>query len=619
MSRQDTEGANDAPEAENPPDLPSREVTEGPERAPHRAMFRAMGFDDEDLSSPMVGVANPAADVTPCNVHLDDVAEGAIEGVDGAGGMPIEFGTITISDAISMGTEGMRASLISREVIADSVELVAFGERLDALVTVAGCDKNLPGMLMAAIRTDLPSVFCYGGSILPGEHEGRDVTVQHVFEGVGSYAQGEMSREELDELERNACPGAGSCGGMFTANTMASISEALGLAPLGSASPPAESEGRTRVAERAGELALDAVEQDRRPSDILTRASFENAIAVQVAMGGSTNAVLHLLALAAEAGIDLSIDDFDEISRRTPKIANLQPGGSRVMKDLHDAGGVPVVIRRLVEAGLFDGDAATVTGRTVSEELAELDLPADETLDDMPESRRASGASEGQGPSGNRKPAASGDSQNAQRSVGADFLRPVDDPFHEEGAIKVLKGNLAPDGAVLKVTGEDKFHHEGPARVFESEEAAMQYVQEGDLQSGDVIVIRNEGPRGGPGMREMLGVTAAVVGQGHEDDVAMVTDGRFSGATRGPMIGHVAPESFAGGPLGALEDGDHVTIDIPSRRLDVDLPDEEIECRLDEREPPDPAYTGGVLAKYGAAFGSAAAGAVTNPGVRGDR
>ncbi len=542
-------------------------------------MFRAMGFDDEDLSSPMVGVANPAADVTPCNVHLDDVADGAIDGVDDAGGMPIEFGTITISDAISMGTEGMRASLISREVIADSVELVAFGERLDALVTVAGCDKNLPGMLMAAIRTDLPSVFLYGGSILPGQHEGRDVTVQHVFEGVGTYAQGEMSREELDELERNACPGAGSCGGMFTANTMASISEALGLAPLSSASPPAESEGRSRVAERAGELALDAVENDRRPSDILSRASFENAIAVQVAMGGSTNAVLHLLALAQEAGIDLTIEDFDEISRRTPKIANLQPGGSRVMKDLHDAGGVPVVIRRLTEAGLFDGDAMTVTGRTISEELETLDLPADSTLDET------------------------------------DFLRPVDDPFHEEGAIKILKGNLAPDGAVLKVTGEDQFHHEGPARVFESEEDAMQYVQEGGIESGDVIVIRNEGPRGGPGMREMLGVTAAVVGQGHEDDVAMVTDGRFSGATRGPMIGHVAPESFVGGPLGALQDGDHVTIDIPDRSLDVDLSEEEIDRRLDDRERPEPSYAGGVLGKYGAQFGSAADGAVTNPGL----
>ena len=360
-------------EHDKPEDLRSREVTEGTERAPHRAMFRAMGFDDDDLAAPMVGVANPAADVTPCNVHLDDVADAAIDGVDESDGMPIEFGTITISDAISMGTEGMKASLISREVIADSVELVAFGERVDALVTVAGCDKNLPGMLMASIRTDLPSVFLYGGSIMPGEHDGREVTIQNVFEGVGAVAEGTMSEDELDEMERTACPGAGSCGGMFTANTMASISEALGMAPLGSASAPAESDARYDVAERAGELALDAVNADRRPSDILTRESFENAIALQVAIGGSTNAVLHLLALAAEAGIDLDIDDFDDISKRTPKIANLQPGGTRVMNDLHELGGVPVVLRRLHDAGLIHGDADTITGRTLAEELEHLE------------------------------------------------------------------------------------------------------------------------------------------------------------------------------------------------------------------------------------------------------
>ncbi|WP_227355229.1 dihydroxy-acid dehydratase [Haladaptatus salinisoli] len=557
--------------------LRSREVTEGPERAPHRAMFRAMGFDDDDLSSPMVGVANPAADVTPCNVHLDDVAESAVEGVDAAGGMPVEFGTITISDAISMGTEGMKASLISREVIADSVELVAFGERVDALVTVAGCDKNLPGMMMAAIRTDLPTVFLYGGSILPGEHDGREVTVQNVFEGVGAVAHGDMTEEELDELERHACPGAGSCGGMFTANTMASISEALGLAPLGSASPPAESEERYEVAERAGELVLDAIENDRKPSDILSRESFENAIAVQVAMGGSTNAVLHLLALAAEADVDLAIEDFDEISRRTPKIANLQPGGTRVMKDLHDEGGVPVVLRRLLDAGLVHGDAMTVTGRTLADELDELGVTGE---------------------------------------ADADFIRPVDDPFSDEGAIKILTGNLAPDGAVLKVTKDDKFHHSGPARVFENEEDAMKYVQEGDIESGDVLVIRNEGPRGGPGMREMLGVTAAVVGQGHEDDVALVTDGRFSGATRGPMVGHVAPEARDGGPIATLEDGDEVTVDIENRELSVALPDEELASRLDDWEPDEPQYSAGVLAKYGSAFGSAANGAVTNPGAK---
>jgi dihydroxy-acid dehydratase len=559
--------------------LRSREVTEGPERAPHRAMFRAMGFDDEDLASPMVGVANPAADVTPCNVHLDDVAEAAIGGVDGAGGMPIEFGTVVISDAISMGTEGMKASLISRELIADSVELVAFGERLDALVTVAGCDKNLPGMMMAALRTDLPSVFLYGGSIMPGEHEGRDVTIQNVFEGVGAYSQGEMSEEELDDLERHACPGAGSCGGMFTANTMASISEAIGLAPLGSASPPAEDDSRYEVAREAGELVLDCIEADRRPSDIVSKESFENAIAIQVALGGSTNGVLHLLAMAAEAGIDLSIDEFDEISKRTPKIANLQPGGSKVMTDLHEQGGVPVVIRRLLEADLFHGDAMTVTGRTIAEELETLDLPPDEEID-------------------------------------PDLVRPVSDPFDAEGAIRILKGNLAPDGAVLKVTAKDAKHHVGPARVFEREEEAMAYVQGGEIEAGDVLVIRNEGPQGGPGMREMLGVTAAVVGQGHEDDVAMVTDGRFSGATRGPMIGHVAPEANVGGPIALLEDGDEVTVDIPERTLSVDLTDEELDERRAAWERPEPAYTGGVLAKYGALFDSAANGAVTNPGVK---
>ncbi|AHF99763.1 dihydroxy-acid dehydratase [Halostagnicola larsenii XH-48] len=559
--------------------LQSRDVTEGAEKAPHRAMFRAMGFDDEDLGSPMIGVPNPAADVTPCNVHLDDVAASAIDGVDETGGMPIEFGTITISDAISMGTEGMKASLISREVIADSVELVAFGERIDGLVTVAGCDKNLPGMMMAAIRTDLPTVFLYGGSILPGEHEGRDVSIVQVFEGVGAYGTGDMDADELDELERQACPGAGSCGGMYTANTMASISEAIGLAPLGSASAPAEDEERYEVARRAGELGVEVVEEDRRPSDIITRESFENAIAVQTAIGGSTNGVLHLLALAREAGIDLDIEDFDEISQKTPKIADLQPGGDRMMSDLHEIGGVPVVIRRLLEAGLIHGDALTVTGRTLEEELETLDLPDDEEID-------------------------------------ADFLYSVDDPKEEEGAIKILSGNLAPDGAVLKVTGDDEFYHEGPARIFENEEDAMAYVQEGHIESGDVIVIRNEGPKAGPGMREMLGVTAAVVGAGHEDDVALITDGRFSGGTRGPMIGHVAPEAYVGGPIAFLEDGDTVTVDIPERDLEVDVDDAELEARREEWDQPEKPYDNGVLAKYTRDFGSAANGAVTNPGLR---
>ncbi|GAA0269948.1 dihydroxy-acid dehydratase [Halobacterium noricense] len=577
-------------------DLPSADVTEGVERAPHRAMFRAMGYDDADFSSPMVGVANPAADITPCNVHLDDVADSAVDGVEGGDGMPIEFGTITISDAISMGTEGMRASLISREVIADSVELVAFGERMDALVTVAGCDKNLPGMMMAAIRTDVPSVFLYGGSIMPGEHDGREITVQNVFEGVGAVASGDMSEDELEEMERHACPGAGACGGMFTANTMASISEALGLAPLGSASPPAESDERYDVAERAGELAAECVREDRRPSDILTRESFENAIAIQVALGGSTNAVLHLLALAAEAGVDLDIEDFNTISDRTPKVANLQPGGSRVMNDLHEVGGVPVVLKRLLDAGLIHGDALTVTGRTIEEELDHLGVDGDV----QPTSESASGDEPRAG--------------SVEEDV--DFLKPVDDPFHETGAITVLTGNLAPDGAVLKVTGKDETQHTGPARVFESEEDAMAYVQEGHIESGDVIVIRNEGPRGGPGMREMLGVTAAVVGQGHEDDVALLTDGRFSGATRGPMVGHVAPEAASGGPIALVEDGDEVTVDVPNRELSVAVDDDEMAARREDWAEPEPRYDSGVLRKYGAQFGSAAHGAVTNPAAK---
>ncbi|MFC6717713.1 dihydroxy-acid dehydratase [Natrialbaceae archaeon GCM10025810] len=560
--------------------LPSREVTEGAEKAPHRAMFRAMGFDDEDLSSPMIGVANPAADITPCNVHLDDVAESALEGVDEAGGMPIEFGTITISDAISMGTEGMKASLISREIIADSVELVAFGERLDGLVTIGGCDKNMPGMMMAAIRTDLPSVFLYGGSIMPGEHGGREITIQNVFEGVGAFADGEMSADELDEMERHACPGAGSCGGMFTANTMSSISEAIGFAPLGAASPPAEHHGRYAVARESGKLAVEAVEKGLRPSGFLSRESFENAIALQVAVGGSTNAVLHLLAMAREANVDLDVEDFNEISARTPKIADLQPGGERVMNDLHEVGGVPVVLRELLEADLLHGDALTVTGETMAEALERDDPPRIDELD-------------------------------------ADFLHTVDDPIHERGAIRILTGNLAPEGAVIKITGEDHLHHEGPVRVFEEEEGAMAYVQEGRVGEGDVLCIRNEGPRGGPGMREMLGVTSAVAGHGHAEDVALFTDGRFSGATRGFSIGHVAPEAYVGGPIAALEDGDTVTIDIDELELSVDLTDDEIEERLADHAPR-PTYESGVLAKYGEAFDSAANGAVTNPGAKRD-
>ncbi|MFW5957180.1 MAG: dihydroxy-acid dehydratase [Natronomonas sp.] len=564
--------------------LPSRQITAGPGRAPQRAMFRAMGFDDADLASPMVGIANPAADITPCNVHLDEVADAGVSGIESAGGMPIEFGTITISDAISVGTEGMKTSLVSRELIADSVELVSIGERLDGLVTIGGCDKNLPGMLMAMVRTDLPSVFVYGGTILPGQYDGQDVTIQDVGEGVGAHAVGDMTDEELLELERSACPGAGSCAGMYTANTMAALSEALGLAPLGSASAPAESSARLDVARRAGEIALDCIETDRRPSDVLTRASFENAIALQTAIGGSTNGVLHLLAIAREAGIDLELEDFDRIARETPHLCDFRPGGHYVMADLHATGGVPVVLRQLLDAGLVDGDAMTVTGRTIEAELRELEF-----------------------------------SHPDRDSIDSGVVRPLSDPVHEVGAIAVLEGNVAPEGAVLKLTGSDAdaFSHTGPARVFEREEDAAQFVLSGDLKSGDVIIIRNEGPQGGPGMREMVGITALIVGQGHEDDVALVTDARFSGATRGPMVGHVAPEAFSGGPIAAIEDGDRITIDVPDRSIAVDLDDETIEARLEERSQPDPSWSG-VLGRYGRDFASAADGAVTNPAFDGE-
>ena len=555
--------------------IQSQDVTEGLGRAPARAMFRAMGYDDEDLAQPLIGIANPAADVTPCNMHLDRIANAARDGLNAAGGTPIEFGTITVSDGISMGTEGMKGSLISREVIADSVELVAFAERLDGLVVMGGCDKNMPGMMMAAIRADLPSVFLYGGSIMPGRHRGQDITIQNVFEACGAVATGQMTKEELDEIERHACPGAGSCGGMFTANTMASISEAIGFAPLGSAGPPAVDESRDRGARETGRLTVEAVKKRRRPSDFLSKKSFENAIALQVAVGGSTNGVLHLLAMAAEAGIDLSIEAFDAISRRTPKIGDFQPGGSRVMNDLHEVGGVPVVLKELLDAGLLHGDARTVTGETMAEALDRVDPPAIADLN-------------------------------------VDYLYPVDTPKNEEGAIRILTGNLAPDGAVLKITAADNLRFEGTARVFESEADAMSYVQAGRIASGDAIIIRTLGPKGAPGMPEMLGVTAARDGQGHAQDVALITDGRFSGATRGLSIGHVAPEASVGGPLAAVQDGDTIRIDVAERTLEVDLADAELEQRLDAWSPPEPQYTTGVLAKYAALFGSAADGAVTH-------
>ncbi|MCQ4331991.1 dihydroxy-acid dehydratase [Natronomonas sp. F2-12] len=553
---------------------PSREVTEGPERAGHRAMLYATGLSTEDLDQPMVGIANPAADVTPCNVHLDDVADRAAAGIETNEGTPMEFGTITISDAISMGHLGMKASLVSREMIADSVETVVFAERLDAFLGIAGCDKNHPAMMMAAARMDLPSVFLYGGAMVPGELGGEEITSQDALEAAGAYGKGELNEADMEAIEHAACPGEGSCPGMYTANTMASISEAIGLAPPGSASAPAETDQRLDVAYDTGELLMRVIEQDIRPSDILTKKAFENAITVQMAIGGSTNAVLHLLAIAEEADVDLELEDFDRISHGTPCIGNFLPGGEYAMSHLHENGGVPVIMRRLLEADLLHGDALTVTGETIAENLAGLELP-----DPDP-----------------------------------DVVRPLEDPVHEEGAVAVLRGNLAPGGAVVKISGyEEDFTFEGTARVFEYEEAAFEAVQNGEIGSGDAVVIRNEGPRGGPGMREMLQVTAAIVGRGHEDDVIMVTDGRFSGATRGPMVGHVAPEAYVGGPIGALEDGDTVELDIPERRIEADLTDEEIDARLEAREPERYGEIPRALKKYGALFDSAERGAVTRP------
>ncbi|WP_423750838.1 dihydroxy-acid dehydratase [Salinirarus marinus] len=552
--------------------LRSKEVLDGPDRAPHRALFRAMGHTDEDLSKPLVGIANPASDVTPCNVHLDELADESKAGVDAGGGLPLEFGTVTISDVIATGHEGMRTSLISRELIADSVELVALSECLDALVVMGGCDKNLPGMLMGAARLDVPSVFLYGGTMLPGHHAGEEVTVQDVFEMLGKYRKGEIDEAELEALEHDACPGKGSCAGMYTANTMASLAEGLGMSPPGAATPPAESDDRIDAAFEAGEVVMQALEADVRPSEILTRATFENAVALCAAIGGSTNAVLHLLALADEVDVDLSIDDFDRIMRETPQICNLRPGGTYVMADLHRDGGVPVVMKRLLDAGLLDGDVMTCTGRTLAENLDALDLPEPDP----------------------------------------DVVRPVDDPLYESGAIVILKGNLAPDGAVIKVTGDKEFRFSGTARVFDDEGTAYETIQNGGVDPGSVLVVRNEGPQGGPGMPGMLDVTAALVGQDLDDDAALCTDGRFSGATRGPMIGHIAPESYVGGPLAAVRDGDAIEIDIPERRLHVDVDDDELQARLDDWEPPEPEKESRVIAKYGSMFGSAAEGAVTS-------
>ena len=550
----------------------SWEVTEGPERAPARSMLRAVGFTDEDFGKPQIGVASSWNEVTPCNFGLGKLAALAKEGARSAGAVPIEFTTIAVSDGIAMGHEGMKASLVSREAIADSVELVMHAERMDGLVGIAGCDKSEPGMLMAMARLDLPAVYLYGGTILPGTYRGRDVTIQDVFEAVGAHARGTMSDEELGEIERAACPSYGSCAGMYTANTMAAVGEALGMSLPGSASPPAPTERRERFAFETGIAAARVLELGIRPRQVMTRAAFENAISVVMALAGSTNAVLHLLSIAHEAHVDLAIDDFDRISRRVPHLVDVRPAGRFVMSDLDRVGGVPVIMRELLERGLLDGDCLTITGRSIAENLADL----------------------------------------APAAPDGEVVRPAAAPIHAEGGIAILRGSLAPEGSVMKTAGAASFRFEGAARVFDSEQQAFAAVTTGGVTKGDVIVIRYEGPKGSPGMPEMLAVTAAVAGAGLGSDVALITDGRFSGATKGYSVGHVAPEAFVGGPIALVRDGDRVVIDGASRRLDLVVDDAELATRRAAWRQPEPRYASGALAKYARLVGSASEGAVTS-------
>ncbi|MBI4355666.1 MAG: dihydroxy-acid dehydratase [Candidatus Omnitrophica bacterium] len=544
-------------------------VTSGNERAPARAMMRAMGLRDEDFQKPFVGVANTFSEVTPCNVHLNRLAKAVKRGVREAGGVPFEFGTIAVSDGIAMGHEGMKASLVSREVIADSIELVMHAHRYDALVTLTGCDKTLPGALMAMVRLNVPAILIYGGTILPGTFEGHDVTIQDVFEAVGAHAAGKMTAAQLKSVECAACPGEGSCGGLFTANTMASCIEALGMMWPGHAAIPAPDARRDRTSYEVGQAVLRVLQQSLTPRKILTKEAFENAIMVDAAMGGSTNAVLHLLAIAHEAGVPLSVDDFDRISRATPQWADMKPGGRFVMADLDRVGGVPLVMQRLLEAGLLRGDAITVTGRTVKENL-----------------------------------------RTFRFTNGHDVVRPLKSPVAPYGGIAIVRGNLAPEGAVVKIANVKKLAHQGPARVFDSELLAFEAVQAKQITSGDVVVIRYEGPKGSPGMPEMLAVTAAIRGQGLGEQVALMTDGRFSGATTGLMVGHVAPEAAVGGPIACLRDGDAITIDVAKRQLSAALSDAELAARLTSWKPPALKYPSGAFAKYARLVGSASRGAV---------
>ncbi len=534
-------------------------------------MLRGVGLGDADFERPLVGIANTWAETTPCNLHLRQVAEWVKEGVREAGGTPLEFNTVVISDGVTMGTEGMKTSLISRELIADSIELSALGYHFDGLVALSGCDKTIPGTVMGLARLDRPSLMLYGGSIAPGEHRGRDITIQDVFEAVGACAAGRITEQELHEVECAACPGAGACGGQFTANTMAGAFEAMGISPLGSGTVPALAPERAEVARACGRLVMDLIARNRRPREIITRAALENATAIVVASGGSTNAVLHLLAVAREAGVEFDIDDIERVSARTPLLADLKPGGRFVARDLHDAGGVGLLAQRLLDAGLLHGDAPTVTGLTLAAEV-----------------------------------------ERVRETPAQQVVRPVSAPLKPSGGLAILKGNLAPEGCVVKTAGHERTHHCGPARVFEREEDAFAAVQAGRIRAGDVVVIRYEGPKGGPGMREMLAVTAALAGAGLKEEVALLTDGRFSGATHGLMAGHVAPEAAIGGPIAAIRDGDLVVFDLLARRLDVELTAAELAERLRGWRPPAPPYASGVMAKYALLVGSAAEGAVTS-------
>lgn len=548
----------------------SSALIDGPHRAGARSMFRACGLRDEDFAKPLIGVANTWIEIGPCNYHLRELAVHVKDGIRAAGGTPLEFNTISISDGITMGTEGMRASLISREVITDSIELVTRGNLFDALVVLVGCDKTIPAGIMALARLNIPGLVLYGGSIAPGKFEGHSVTIQDVYEAIGSHSHGNMSDARLKALEESACPGAGACGGQFTANTMALVCEFLGIAPMGLSSVPATDAGKVHAAHRAGELVMDLLRGDVTPSKIITRTAIENAIAGVAATGGSTNSVLHLLAIANEGHIPLSIDDFDRISARVPIIADLKPGGRFVATDLYAAGGTALVAKRLLDAKLLRGDAITVTGRTLAEEAAA-----------------------------------------AKETPNQEVVRKIDAPLKPTGGLVILKGNLAPEGCVIKVAGHNIQNFRGPARVFDDEEAAFAAIEKNQIHAGDVLVIRYEGPKGGPGMREMLAVTAALVGAGLGDSVALLTDGRFSGATRGFMVGHVAPEAANGGPLAAVVDGDTIVFDIPSRKLNVELTDAEIQKRLASWRPPAPRFVSGVMAKYALLVSSASIGAVT--------